>query len=220
MFDIRRLEDINLNEVILKQDYYNYFLNNNIDEAKQLIKKNPQLNNKVLNAENLNKIVKYIMNLENNCYNNIDNVLKNHISDYQIEIDDLIYLQKYNNSKQYEINNFVSYNNEIYFCIKRPNIGTSPTNNLYWLYLGLRGEKADYDLGVNYKGNWTNINYNKFDMVSFENKLYVAKRANINKQPNINSNDWSLQVSLKSSKITISREKPLQEKNEIWIQIL
>ena len=49
MFDIRRLEDININDVLLKTQYYNFFINGNIDSATNLINENHYLKFKKIN---------------------------------------------------------------------------------------------------------------------------------------------------------------------------
>lgn len=222
MFDIRRLEDININEVTLKQQYYNSFINGNIDDAHKLIEDNPNLKFKVINAENLNKIVEHILSLENNYFEGVENVLENHLSKYQIDINDLIYLREYNSNTQYEINNFVSYNNEIYYCFKTPpNKGVLPTNTKYWIYLGLHGEDSRISLGVKYQGNWNSSKiYNQYDMVVYQNQLFVAKENNSNKIPTI-STEWSLQMSVEEQGIFVSEEEPPTIKQgNIWVQIL
>lgn len=222
MFDIRRLEDININEVTLKQQYYNSFINGNIDDAHKLIEDNPNLKFKVINAENLNKIVEHILSLENNYFEGVENVLENHLSKYQIDINDLIYLREYNSNTQYEINNFVSYNNEIYYCFKTPpNKGVLPTDTKYWIYLGLHGEDSRISLGVKYQGNWNSSKiYNQFDMIVYQNQLFVAKEKNSGENP-ISSNKWSLQMAVEEQGIFVSEEEPpnIQHGN-IWIQIL
>ena len=221
MFDIRRLEDINIDEITFKQQYYSLFINGNIEDAKKLIEDNEELKFKVINAENLNKIIEHILYLENNYFNGVEDILENHLEKYQIDINDLIYLRDYNSKTQYEVNNFVSYNDEIYYCFKRPSIGTLPTNETYWIYLGLHGEDSRIGLGVKYQGNWSSSKtYNKYDMVVYSNQLFVAKENNLNKIPTI-STEWSLQMAVEEQGIFVSEEEPpnIQHGN-IWIQIL
>lgn len=221
MFDIRKLEDINLNEVTLKQKYYDYFINGEIDKAHQLLEDNPDLKFKVIIEENLNKIVEHILQLENNYFTGVEDVLENHLNNYQIDINDLIYLREYKSDVQYEKNNFVSYNEEIYYCFKKPPIGTLPTNNNYWIYLGLKGDNSRISLGVKYQGNWSSaINYKKYDMVVYQNQLFVANSDNLNKIPTI-STEWSLQMAVKEQGIFVSEQEPpnIQQGN-VWIQIL
>lgn len=115
----------------------------------------------------------------------------------------------------------MSYNDEIYYCFKRPPIGTLPTNETYWIYLGLHGEDSRIGLGVKYQGNWSSSKtYNKYDMVVYSNQLFVAKESNSNKIPTI-STEWSLQMSVEEQGIFVSGEEPPNIKQgNIWIQIL
>ena len=221
IFDIRRLEDINLNEVALKQQYYDYFINGNIEQAHQLIEDNQNLKFKVINAENLNKIVEHILFLEDKYFDNVDNILNNHLNKYQIDINDLIYLREYDDTYQYAINNFCRYNNDIYYCIKKPPIGTLPTEDTYWVYLGLHGENSRFPLGVKYQGAWSSVKtYNKYDMVVYQNQLFVAMENSYNKNPPT-SIEWSLQMYVEEQGIFILEEEPSNIKQgNLWIEIL
>ena len=216
-----KFQDINLNELELKNQYYNEFLNGNIDNAQQIIKDNIELEKKVISAENFNNLILQILQLEQNYYDNFVNDLKKKNNEYQINIDNLINLQEFKVDKQYEINNFVFYNKEVYFCKKKAPIGTLPTDNTYWIYIGLKGDVGAKSLDVNYKGNWSSSNsYVKFDMVVYQNKLYVAKTTNRGKEPNVNLGDWLLVTEVVSSKIIVQKETPKLNNKEIWFQIL
>lgn len=221
--NIRLLQDINLEDVQLKSDYYNYFINGNIDSAHQIIENNPQLKFKVLNAENLNKLIEYIIKLEDNYYSNVEKVFLNHIENYQISIDELIYLKDFDEQIQYEVNNFVLYNEEIYYCIKTPIVGILPTNSEYWLYLGLKGDESYPSLGVNYKGNWNSFtNYSKYDAVVYQNNLYVSiNNENLNNIPSDSAENWSNQMKIQNQGIIISEMEPVGlNQGNIWIQII
>lgn len=222
MIQLRKLEDINIEEVKLKEQYYNDFINGNIDKAQKTILDNPSLKFKVLNAENLNALLNGIMLLENGYYDNVDKKLDNHLKDYQIKIDELIYLNDYKPSEKYEINNFVLYNKEIYYCKLNPPIGTLPTNTVYWIKLGLKGENGEPSLGISYKGNWNSgISYKKYDAIIYQNKLYVAKKNNSNSNPISDTTAWSLQMQVEEQGIYVSdTEPPNIKEGNIWIQIL
>ena len=216
-----KFQDINLNEKKFQNQYYNDFQNGQIDKAQQVIKNNIVLEDKALIAKNFNNFITSIINLEQN-YNNdfIDNFKKKTI-EYQVNIDDLFYFKEFQSSKQYSVNNFVLYNKEVYFCKKKAPVGTLPTNSTYWVYLGLRGDSGAKSLGVRYKDVWSsNATYIKFDMVVYQNKLYVSKTTNKGKIPNANLADWELVMSVASSKITVQKETPQLNNKEIWFQIL
>ena len=72
---------------------------------------------------------------------------------------------------------------EIYFCIQ-DSLNELPTNTDYWVKVGLRGQTGEYDLGVTYRGYWDYYaEYRKYDLISYNNNLYVARRNNIHAQP-------------------------------------
>lgn len=221
IFDIRKLQDISIEEIQLKEKYYKFFIDGDIDNAKKIIEENDNLKSKVLNSENLNKIIDNILLLENKYFDGVENKLNNHLNSYQININNLIYLNNYNSNEQYDVNNFVLYNDEIYYCYKKPNIGTLPTNNNYFIYLGLHGEKARNPLGVKYQGAWSSSkSYNKYDMVVYQNQLFVAEQSNRNKNPS-SSIEWSLQMKVEEQAIFISDVEPSSIKyGNIWIEIL
>ena len=217
---MKNFQDISLKEVGFKTQYYEDFTNGNIDKAKEVIRNN-NLSDKVLQAEDLNMFSNNILSLEKKYLNFIQS-LNDKQKEYQIKINDFLYLGEFNKNRQYEINNFIKYNKEIYFCHKKPPIGTVPTNDNYWTFLGLKGEVGSKSLGVKYQGEWNKTtSYSKFDMVNYQNNLFVCKINNSNKQPNLNLNEWSLQMQVSNSKILVQDTEPQNiNNNEIWFQIL
>lgn len=222
MLQLYRIQDIQLSDVSLKEQYYNLFLQGNINQAQQIYKDNPQLQGKVINADILNQIINSVESLENLWFNNVPLTLSNLSANYQISIDELIYMATFNPSTKYEINNFVLYNDEIYFCIVSPPVGTLPTNTTYWLYLGLKGKAGDISLGITYKGEWINTNsYKAKDMVVFQNNLYVARTDNTSQIPNNNPNTWLLAVEIIPRGIYVSTtEPPNLTSGDMWLKII
>ena len=209
MINIRKLQDINLDDIILKQNYYDEFISGNIDVAHTIIEDNPELKTKVLSQENLNNLINGILTLELQSNNDINIKLENLLNIFNLKVDELIFLNDYKQDYQYNINNFVIYNNEIYFCYKKPPIGTNPTKNSYWIYLGLRGNPSPNKLGIMYQGFWSSSKgYNKYDMVIYNNNMFIAKRNNINKIPLTNKEDWFLGMKVTNQNIYVSKEEP------------
>lgn len=223
MFPIYNLQDISLNDVELKSQYYSLFMSGNITQAQALYDSNPQLRGKVVNADMLNLLVVYIVVLEIEWFSEVPWFLDNLSTQFQIKIDELIYMNQYNTSAQYEINNFVLSSGVIYYCYKRPPIGTAPSNSNYWVALGLKGENGSDTLGVNYQGQWQSItSYARLDMVVFNNELYVAKTNNTNKPPNISSNEWFKAVQIVPQSIYTGVAPPAEgfTDGDIWFKII
>lgn len=215
-----RFQDISSNELNLKNQYHNNFFNN-VNSSHKFIIDN-FLENKTLSSKNLNNIIEEIIILEKDYHINFIDILNNYKTTYQDSIDNLSYHQEFDKLKTYNVNNFVLYNKEFYYCHTKPPVGTLPTNTNYWTRLGLQGKKAVKSLGVNFIGSWVNShNYVKYDMVNYQNKLYVSKTSNKNKSPKNNLTDWELVTQVESSSIRTQKETPINiNNNEIWFQIL
>lgn len=220
MANLKRMQDINLNDLELKNDYYNNFKEGNYEEAWNLIKDNDELSTKVINSENLNNFINEILRFENYPINfkyaSIEEPKK-----LNENINKLKYIGEYNNSKQYDVNNFVLYNNNLYFCIKKPNVGTNPTNTTYWYYLGLRGSDSKPSLGIMYQGEWqSGKSYNKYDAVVYDNKIYIAKNNNSNSNPSTSSTNWYLGMQVEDQTVPVSASEPDNIiEGGIWFEI-
>ena len=222
MFQLYRLQDIQIADVDLKAQYYSLFLDGNIDGARLLAEANEQLNSKVISKDNLNRLVDAILGLEGYYDDGVTQYLDGLTNEYQVSIDDLIYMTLYNALLQYEINNVVMYNDELYYCYAKPPIGTLPTNTSYWLYLGLKGDNGNPSLGVDYKGAWSSsVTYSEYDMVVYQSRIYVAKTSNINKIPKDNPTEWFLAMDVMKQGIYISTSGATGlSKGDLWLYII
>ena len=190
MTSIRRLQDVQIGDVDLIGTYRDTFDNIDIETAQELIDTNT-LKSYVLQSEWMNDVKGRIEDLEEYKVTECDDVFVDKTEEFQFHIDEFEYINEYSSSTEYYENNFVLYNDEIYFCIK-DSLNNLPTNTTYWLKIGLMGEKGEYSLGVVYKGDWHDLTqYYKYDLVLFSGDIYVAKQNNINSQPTSNS-DWFL----------------------------
>lgn len=182
MKNIRRLQDVQINDADIVETYRETFNNESIEEAHNIINTDT-LKSYVLQAEWMNDSKTKIEELEQYKVTKCDNVIKGKTEEFQFNIDEFIKIGQYNSSVQYYKNNFVSYNEEIYFCIQNA-LNKVPTDTSYWLKIGLRGEKGNYDLSVVCRGLWNySTEYRKYDLVSYKNNLYIAKRNNIHSYP-------------------------------------
>ena len=182
MKNIRRLQDIQINNVDIIETYKEIFNNESIEEAHNLINTDT-LKSYVLQSEWMNDVKTKIEQVEEHKDTECDKNLADRTEEFQFNINELIYIGEYSSSKQYYKNNFVFYNEEIYFCIEN-SLNKDPTDVNYWVKIGLRGEKGQYDMGVVWRGIWDySTEYYKYDLVSYNNNLYIAKRNNIHSDP-------------------------------------
>jgi len=84
MNNIIRYQDLGLDDLSLRSQYYTLFLSGSIDQAEQLVLDNPQLGGKVLNATNLNMIVNSILNLENLYDTKATQFMSDKLVEYQV----------------------------------------------------------------------------------------------------------------------------------------
>ncbi|MEG1709597.1 MAG: hypothetical protein RR285_12925 [Acinetobacter sp.] len=222
MFNFRILQDLNLENAGLRQQYYSYFLSGNYASAFQLLVDHPEINSQVLKKENLNALVDAILVLENYYKTGVTDFLSAQLNKFQINIDDLIYIGNYNPVTQYEINNFVVLNGDLYYCFKMPPIGTSPTNVTYWIFLGLKGETGASSLNVKYQGEYLpTTNYVTKDMVVYDGDLYVSRRASVGKNPSTSPLDWLLAINVIPQVIYVSATPdPNWTDGVIWVKLL
>lgn len=220
MFQIYRLQDIQVDDVALKTEYYTKFLNGDISGAQAIYNANPQLKTKVLEQNMLNSLLNGILGLEGLYDTDVTQFLSDELNRFQININELIYMDDYSPTIQYEVNNFVLYNNSVYYCFNMPPIGTVPTNVTYWLNLDLKGVKGDETLSVVYKGGWLPaIDYKKFDMVVYNNNLYVARVDNKAISPTVNAT-WLLAVEMMPIPIIVSAVDPVLTEGSIWLRLI
>lgn len=187
-----RRQDIHLSDVDLRNQFVSLFLAGDYIGAFSILNDNPQLDSKKFVAEILNMLSAKIMNIQDLYYTNVDDFLASEVIRFQVLLDNYKRIGTYNNVTQYKLNNFVIYNNLVYLCILQPPVGTLPTNTTYWALIGLRGEKGAAGIDTSLKYAWNpSVTYNTKDVVEYDDILYVAKSANINKIPS-SSVEWEI----------------------------
>lgn len=190
-FDIARSQDIQLSDAQLRQQYIQYFVAGNVSAAQAIITNNPQLFSKVITPELIQPFIDGILSLENNYKNTVTDYLAALLTTFQSDIDNIKKMGTYVPETPYVVGNFVIYSNDLYLCIKD---GTHPiTDTTAWLLLGLQGEKGQVGSGVMYIGEWDSATeYQQYQLVSYNNSLYVSETATTGDQPNISPDKWFL----------------------------
>lgn len=186
-----RWQDISISDASLKAEFITKFFNGDYIDAFTIISNNPQLNTKAFVADTINQIATILLSLENNFQNGVINYLAQQYSNFQNIIDNYNLKGNWSASTTYQIYNFVTYNNIDYLYINStPSSGNLPTNTDYWVEINIQGEKGAPGLGVNLQYNWNATTpYNALDVVYYNNALWVARVANINKVPG-STEEW------------------------------
>lgn len=189
---MERVQDIFISDDNLKFQYVNNFLNENYNEAFNLINNN-NFKTKRITTDFFENISSKLYDLENFYFQNVPEFLSDKLDEMQDFINNLIYLGEWNSTTIYRAYNLVSYDNSIYMYIgENPDSGDIPTSvGSSWLRLDIRGEKGAIGIGLNYIGNWnSSISYNQYDSVFYNNSLWACKMLNQNIVPQ-NGTYWN-----------------------------
>ena len=207
-FNITRSQDIRLSDAQLRQQYIQYFVAGNVSAAQAIITNNPQLFSKVITPELIQPFVDGILSLENNYKNAVTDYLAALLTTFQSDIDNIKKIGTYVSGTSYVVGNFVIYSNDLYLCIKD---GTYPiTDTTAWLLLGLQGEEGQVGSGVMYIGEWDSATqYQQYQLVSYDNNLYVSKTATTGNQPDTSPDKWFLAFTVVERGIMTGANVPL-----------
>lgn len=214
-------QDIQIPDVTLQQQFKQYVLGGQYNQALALLTTNEQqLQGKAYIANTINTIASGILDLESRFNNGVTLFL----SDLATQYNDLIINMKkagtWNANTQYVPYNFVIYNQQIYMCLIEPPIGILPTSSYYWLYLGLRGETGAPGVNVTMQYDWNNgASYQPNDLVVYDNNIYVALKTNSGVTPGTDETTWLLFLVSVPGQIFIGTTAPqYYGQNTVWFQ--
>lgn len=218
-----QFEDIHLSDAQLYALFRQYYKNGAYQEALNILTQNPQLDLKAITADNLNDLSERVYGMENVYYVEVEQYLANLLQSMQTDVDNLSNQNQYSATQQYYPKNFVYYNNNVYFCIQEPPIGTDPTNTTYWLYLGLFGQNGLYGLSnLTFVGPWnTNTVYTTNQVVYIDYTFYWALQDNQGQDPTTESSEyWGILFTAEPQQIVADINQPEnQNPNDFWFQI-
>ena len=215
-----RYQDIRISDVSLRTQFLTYVGQGNYSAALNLLESNEdQLAGKAYVAEAIQLIADGISSLETSYFNNTTVFLNNLLSQYTALINNLIRRGTWNSSIQYYVNNFVVYNQEIYYCFSEPPVGTLPTDTNYWLYVGLRGPQGAPGIDVNMRYTYNaSTAYAVNDLVVYENNIYVAIQPSTGVLPT-NEQYWLLFLQVNKGEIYVGMNPPTTyTNNSVWFQ--
>lgn len=205
-----QFQDIHISDTQLYNLFQQYFSTGNYTQALNILSQNSQLINKIINAETINDLSERLSGFENEYYTEVEQYLSQLLTNMQTDVNNLSNQNEYSTTVQYQVKNFVYYNNEVYFCTTTPSIGTLPTNTQYWLYLGLKGKNGQNSLvNMNFKGLYSDTtNYNTYDIVYQDTIFYYAIQDNIG-QPLTDTTYWGVLFETSSQQVITSSTVPI-----------
>lgn len=227
---MKRYQDIHIGDLPLKSEYIKAFNDGEYQKAEG-IANSSNFSSKVFNAEIFNDVSEVLSNIEEHRDLGVEEKLENLASAFDDSINKLIYKGNWNNTVTYTAYNFVMYNNLIYAYINpTPSSGIVPTNTRYWKEIGLRGADGAYGVDLNLKVGTQNpqdyhwdatTQYEAKDLTLTTGKMWVAKRANINKNPTTSPSDWELFAEVENATIDSSFAEPDKKYiGQIWLEML
>lgn len=221
-------QDVDIVTKPLVDQFYTLYDANDFSGIDTLFQKNPILKNIIINSERIQEVYDSVISLERFYLNDIQQylvLLVQHKGTYSPT-------QKYNkyNVVNYQTQNLM----ETFMCIKEGTpIGTLPTNATYFIAITLAGAtftpsvstdgiiswsndkglpnppnvdiKGVSGTGLSPREAWSKATvYGIYDLVSYENKLWYALRANTGKIPSANPLDWFLFLQISSAEGSIT----------------
>ena len=112
-FNINKWQDLQLNDNDLYTEFMQLWKTGNYSNALSIIENNASLSTKSFVAGALNTISAALTYLQDNYFNNVENVLAQDLNKFNLAISNFINKNSYNATTQYAINNFVLYNNNV-----------------------------------------------------------------------------------------------------------
>lgn len=219
-----RYEDIHISDATIRNDFIELYNLGSVASALKLLEDNPQVVDKSTMAAVFNELRERVFGLENVYYTEVEGYMANLLVKMQDTINDLNDCGEFDSTVEYKERNLVHYNGDYYFCLQDPPIGTLPTDELFWLHLGLRGRPGgDGISNVIFKGPYSEtVQYETNDIVFVGLNFYYAKIPSLG-QPVTNTAYWGLFLETNAIKILVQAETPGPTDmgaNDFWFQIL
>lgn len=216
-----RYQDIQIPDVQIRTQFQQLFQTGQYVQALNLLNNNTsQLQGKAFIANTINTIISSLLILENYYYEGVTVYLSNLAIQYQTMINNFKKRSNWIETVQYTPYNFVVYNNNIYMCIQEPPIGTVPTNETYWLFLGLIGSDGKPGVNVVMEYEWEQeTQYQLNDLVIYDGSIYVALKDNVGIIPGTDNTTWMVFIQFDKGQIYIGTNQPnALNNNVIWFQ--
>lgn len=217
-----RMQDIQIPDTNLKNQFDNAIDQGNYALAIRTLAQNDSLLGKSYTADVFNKIIAGVSYLQNLYRDNTVVYMSGLSEEFEALVKRFHDLTEWDPSIVYNFLIFVSYNEEVYMAIQDDiPAGTLPTNEAFWLYLGLEGKAGSPGIKGRFLYTWdSSSGYQANDVVVYNNKVYIAVKANTNTLPT-NTDTWAILWQLIDGKIYVGNTEPDIElqNNIVWLQI-
>lgn len=206
-----RVQDLQIADRPLWQQYISYFANGQYAEAAALLQ-DAQLANKPMTKDMMNAAFDDVAALESAYYDTVEAPLAQHLAAFNQMVADFVSKQAYSPTAVYATGNFVVYENAVYVYIADvASSGHLPTDTAHWLYLGLRGSVGSDSIDLRLKYAWSSaVQYLTYDAVTYKGVMYYAISDNVNTVPDENPAVWGVLFSLPQAQIYTQADQPAE----------
>lgn len=168
-----------------------------------------QLRDVSINPEDWNVMGDAIVNLQDFFNNNVYDYILERQAEWNEYVKDFNNTGKWEAGKKYKAQNMVTDIAGNLYISKQDHVSSEAnkpvpmTHTAYWHDIGAKGDKGDPGVTGNYLGDWVSSKqYQLADSVTHINQgeigglVYIAKRANVGKNPAQSPDDWQLLTQL------------------------
>lgn len=170
-------------------------LDNN--EQNRLSALQAELQDYTITPETMNKLQDAIVEIETFFDGNVRQYILSKQKEWDTYVDDFSFIGNWDSSKKYKRQNIVSYDGNLWLCIK--DVVSSAGDTPYklpdnWRQVAFKGDKGDVGLNTIFKGEWNgSTNYKAGDAVSVRvgapwkpvDMVFIAKKDNQGRKPTV-----------------------------------
>lgn len=215
-----KYQDIQVSDIGVQQQFVQKWLSEDYAGALALLS-NTALSSKKFVSTIFSTLAQTLLVLEEHYFTEFPDAMEIKLSEYNNAINKFIYKQAWDSTVNYEVGNYVLYNEAIYACIEA-NLNHLPTETQYWAYLGLKGEKGADGVDANIRYQWSDVpTYNPKDVVYHDEWLWYCSAVNTNVEPTDSATQWVKFLSVPSARIVVSGTSPTNPKEGlVWMKII
>lgn len=190
--------------------------------ANQILAQIPSGTQKIIKANDLNKLTQSVLAMERLYNSDISPYIEQKQMEWRAIVDRFEYKGVWSNATTYEQTNLVSYTQFgmefMYIATKDVPVGTPVTNSVYWRVFTIQGLPGQSGEGFAYRKEWNpSVRYVVNDAVTYSGALWGATKPSQGVEPNINSDTWKIIMMLKATKYPIQDTEPKgQTAGDLW----
>lgn len=163
--------------------------------ASQYYNQIPNASQKFIDATKINTLMDTCVALQKFYKADIEPYIEEQQTVWRDRINQFNYVGDYSASRQYEINNFITYSingdTQVFICTQRPPVGTPPTDGSYWRQLSIRGLQGESGENLSFRYAWKSDEiYYPEDVVVYDNVVWGCVVQNTNQTPQSGSTYW------------------------------